>query len=264
MKETRSLQIIKKRFSINDLRFIASILADEYKNAKRQDRHCSLIYSVRCDDDTSYESDSLSIFDDGEIISIKKAEIVEFAFHDYRLERYIFFSISEGNGRSFLKIQGNDDKWVKNLFIKFKEYIDSITMQESPLIKYKELIRHVLALGLGKIILSIVVAILTFFFGTGSDSNPSEGMLRLREQIQNNIILARFVVSWVIPWLYGLSIAKDIIREIYKLWPNVEFDFGPEQQKKYKINRNRLKLFLTLVIIPSVLMIVYDLLKAAF
>lgn len=261
MKETRSLQITKKQFSINNMRFIANILYDEYKNAKRQDRHCSITYLIKCNDDTSYESDSLNIFEEGEIVSIKKAEMIEFTFHDYRLERYVFFSVSEGNGRSFVKVQGNDGKWVKNLFIKLKEYIDSVNGQENPLLKYKEIIRHILALGLGKIILFVMVGILSFFFGTEGNSNPSEGVIRLRELIQKNIILAQFFVNWLIPWLYGLSIAKDIIREINKLWPNVEFDFGPEQERYYKISRDRLKRILTLVIIPSVLMIVYDLIK---
>jgi hypothetical protein len=118
LRESRSLKIVKKSFAIENIRHIASLFLNEHSKSHESSNNCRVTYSINCIDDTSYESETMSILNDGEIITIKKAKNIDFTFYDYTLDKSIFFSISEGNSRSFLKVQGNDDTWVKNIFIK--------------------------------------------------------------------------------------------------------------------------------------------------
>ena len=44
-----------------------------------------------------------------------------------------------------------------------------------------------------------------------------------------------------------------VIEKILKLWPSVEFDFGPEYEKKDKNNRNKMYFIIVNLLLPIIL-----------
>ncbi|WP_069650092.1 hypothetical protein [Caloranaerobacter ferrireducens] len=163
-------------------------------------------------------------------------------YHDYDSNRYIFFSVTEGNSNSLIRISGDDSRWVGNMFIKISEYMESVKPHDNCFITYKEPMRHILALGFGKIFFFVLNGALSIFLQP--IGNPSETLLRIREVVQSNIVIFNIIANWIILWLWGLSVIPLMFNYVFKFWPSIEFDFGPEHLKSYKIRRTRLSIFL--------------------
>lgn len=260
MKESRRFRISNKLINRKNIIKIAEIITNEYQNSYKQKRHSSVLFSIICKDSTAYESDSISVFDENGITDIKKAEKVEFTYYDHDLNRHILIVLAEGNN-SYGQISGSDSKWVSVTFMKLNEYVDSIRPQEKGIFKHKELIRHLFALLSGKLLFSIMYAGLDFLIGPIQIQNPSEGLLQFASFLKSNEVFTELLVYWIIPWLWGLSLSRILLGYIVELWPDVEFDFGQEHLKSYKKRRARMNYILTIIVIPSVLMIIYDVVK---
>ncbi|MEN6314410.1 MAG: hypothetical protein ABFD25_09210 [Clostridiaceae bacterium] len=259
MKESRRYFIENKIFNKIDLKNIANIILKEYSNSKRGERNASIQYTINCFDNSTYESDSLSIVEEGGIIDIKKVSSIEYTYFDFKINRHILFYITEGSNNSYVKISGDDSGWVNKVFTNLTDYINSIKPQENWVIKYKKILRQIIALGLGKIFNAIITYIMLLF--VQPIENPSEKILQIRKLILDNLLLFYFIYQWVLPWIVGLSWTPLIFDSISKLWPKIEFDFGPEHLKEFKNRRKKVNIFITLVMIPSIIMIVYDVIK---
>ena len=258
MKESRYKKIEKKIVTRENLIYIADMLYSEFKNSDKQNRHSRVNYSIVCEDGSSYESESKSIFAEEDVLGIKKALIVELTYNDYELDRKIYVSFTEGNSNSYYRIGGNDKTWVSKIFIKLDEYFQSIKPQDSTFTKCKMLFRHIVGFGIGRLLMVILLAIMNEY--VEPIENPTGWLLNIREFILKYRQIFTLLFYWVWPWLWGLQLTSPLFSYISKLWPNIEFDFGPEHLREYKKKRQKYWLILTLFVIPSILMIVYDIL----
>lgn len=258
MKESRKLFFKNKVFSKENLIYIGNLFVKDFNSSKKQNRSTKISFLLSAIDNTSYESDSIGIIQDG-IIDIKKLYSIEFTYYDYDINRYMLFSITEGNSNSFIHIKGDDSNWVNKMFTYFTEYIESVKPHDNWIFKYKKYLKHILALGLGKILLSFFVFIFSLFLHP--IENPTDTMLAVGKFINNNLLFFELLNSWIMPWILGLSWIPFIFELIANFWPKIEFDFGPEHMKEYKKRRRTANFIVTILIIPSAIMIIYDIVK---
>lgn len=260
MKETRRLDINKKIFTKTDILNIGKLFLREYTSTKEAENHSSISFQVNCFDGTSYESESIELFDDGGILDLKRINSLEISFQNYTLDRYMNISLVHGGSfnRHNLLVRGNDQDWVNGIFTRLKEIIDSIKPQDNWIIKHKTLILHIIALGVGTILYSVLWLIL--YQHIEPIKNPSERVKTIRSFFKTYPFLP-YLIMWFGIWLMGIGWAILIRRWLLNLWPDIEFDFGPEHMKVEKLRRLRISIVFSTAIIPIVLAIGYDLLK---
>ena len=74
-----------------------------------------------------------------------------------------------------------------------------------------------------------------------------------------------FGVKWIWCWAFGHCCgAYSVRRWLLSLWPSIEFDFGLPHLKTEQMKRSRLVVVWTLIVVPILCSIIYDLMKARF
>lgn len=255
MEETRRYNIEKRVFKKSDIKLIGKIFLDEYEKVQYEEKYYSSItFRLDCDDNTSYESKDMGLFDDGNIIDIKRTRTVEITFQDYKLSRYINISIIHGQSyRNTLIVNGKDQDWVNGIFIRIKEIIDSTTPQEKWIIRHKTFLLHLSALGVGIIMHTILWILIYQHIEPTKD--PSDNFFVTYP-------LSKYVFNLLIIWGTGLFGAFYLRNWLLSLWPIIEFDFGPEHLKIENSRRKRISVFIIIAVIPIVLTVGYDLVKS--
>ena len=254
-REKRSSIICWHVFSKKDIRLLAQFLFTEYEEAQKLSHHSSIVFQLKCQGGISYESDSIQIFDDGGPIDIKKTEVIQMTFYDYSLDQIIDVSIAAGNNDGELSIRGTDKNWVQGNFTSLLEIIDSITPQKNIILKNKELLLHLIAIGIGSLFY-FINSLLFQDIPIQPINETSIAFLPFIVLLQHNKWLAYFFVLFLI-WLIGIfTFAHPIQRWFLDLWPNIEFNFGPEHLNIQKRRRERIWVISTLIIFPFAINIV--------
>jgi len=260
LKETRRFYIKQKIFKKTDFLNIGKIFHKEYNLAQKDNNNSSISFRVDCIDGTSYESESLELFDDGSILDQKKAKFIEISFHNYTLDQYMNISVVHGGGYGDnLIIRGVDSTWVNGIFTRLKEIIDCLKPQDNFLIRHKTALLHIIALSIGKIFF-LLISLALDYVHIEPIKNPSEILQKIR------LFFATYpyfinLIEWFCSWLMGIGSAYAIRTWLLKLWPDIEFDLGPEHLKIEKLRRMRIAIVFSIGIIPFCISIIYDLVK---
>jgi len=260
MKETRRLDIKKKVFTKRDILNIGHILLSEYQSAQKAEHYSSIAFQLICDDGTSYESESIELFEDGNIIDLKRTRTLEMHFRDSELDRRIYISVAHGEKYgNYLIVTGKDINWVNGLFTRLQETINSVKPQENWILKHKTLILHVSALGIGTILYS------AFWFVLHRHIKPIENppeILKAMRIFFKTYPLFSYLFDWFMNWAAGIPLALCFRIWLLNLWPDIEFDFGPEHMKIEKTRRLRISIIFFVAVVPIVLAIGHDIVKA--
>lgn len=260
MKETRRYNINKRIFQKSDIINIGKIFLNESVISKKNENHYSISFQLDCTDNTSYESENLGLFDEENIIDIKKTKTIGINYYDYELNRFMNITLANGKYRtSILTINGDDQNWVNGIFTKIKELIDSAKPQDNWIIRHKTFILHLSALGIGIVIYSI----LDIIFYIKPIENPSDNILNIRALLTSFPIL-KYAIVLPFKWMMGLGFAYNLRDWLLSLWPDIEFDFGPDHLKIEKNRRLRIYVFVITVVIPIIISVGYDLFKILF
>lgn len=262
MKERRLLSVEDKIFKKADIVALAILFYQQYKIATEKKQQCSVCYKISSNDRTSYESESLDLFEDGGIIDLKRIVSIEMTFHNYNLDQYINLDIvHKGSYRDGLIIQSADRNWVSGTFTAFSDLINSVTPQKNWFIEHRTFILHLLSFGIGFIIYYLLY--LLIYRHIEPIKNPSGNILAIRQFFEKFPILLK-LIDLFLTWLMGIPWAINVRAWFLELWPKTEFDFGPEHMKSEKQKRLRIGLVLSMAIIPTLLAIGYDLIKVLF
>jgi len=261
MKESRRLKIESKVFEKKNILSLAEKLKSEYIEAQKQGDNSSLTYQIACSDNTTYESETLDLFDDEGIIDIKRSTAIEMTYWNHTQDKHINISLVHGGGYSDgAIIRGCNKDWVRGVFTDIKEKFDSIKPQANWILKHKTLLLHLLALGAG--VVTYFVIWLIFYRNIEPIENPSEQVKAIRLFFKARPLIAG-LLNWFLFWVMGIGTwAFPVWSWLLKLWPTVEFDFGPEHMKLEKQRRIRTILVFSIIIIPTFLAIAYDVAKA--
>ncbi|MBU0569302.1 hypothetical protein KKB40_00785, partial [Patescibacteria group bacterium] len=197
------------------------------------------------------------LLQDGDIIDTKKCTAINIEYRDYKRERRISLSLEHGNTYSNNLTVGGEKNWIFGTFESLNTIIESVKPQEHWFIKYKKLTSHVVAIWFGFLLYKLFDIIL--YRHITLIDNPSENLLAVRGYLHQHPVIF-YSIQMALFWFQGVFLTLPLMDWILKLWPSVEFDFGPEYKKLERKRRERLGLFFSFFIIPLFVNFVYDLL----
>ncbi|WP_430789478.1 hypothetical protein VBD025_03950 [Virgibacillus flavescens] len=256
MKEKRSYRFEGKVFSKNDIISLAKIFQTE----EEKTIGTKVDFSIECTDRTSYESESLAIFDE-DFITSTEIESISFWMYNYEEESSLNLLISSKHSSGALVVKGSDRDWVGAKFFQLKETISRIKNQENWFIKNQKTVFHLLAISFGFPMHNLYILFLSLF--VKPIQNPSANLLIVRDFMSSNPLIV-FILQLIFYWCTGYVFAMILISWISKLWPKIEFDFVSEHLQKHKKRRKTMFFILSLFILPIIANVFYDLAKEAF
>lgn len=252
MKTTRKKIIRGKIFTKENVRSLWAKIKSEYDNSQKDENHSSIEIEINCGDGISYESETDDLIQDGDVIDNKRCSTINIEYHDYKQERRISLNISHGDDYGNGLIVRGDKNWVAGTFDSLNDIIESAKPQEHWFVKYKTLILHLGAITFGYFVYKLLDLI-----PISTNEEPSTNVMRIRDFLHSNIFLLN-IIKVISFWLQGIFPLWWLRDWVLKLWPSVEFDFGPEHKKTEKNRRKRLGLFFSIIIIPLILNLIYD------
>ncbi len=244
IREKQKRNFEHKKITPKIIRDIAKIISDEATSKKGKDEKVKVIFSIDADDkNVSFESESPLIFDEKEgkleDIFINKIYMALDSFEDSKkIEVQITHQIgTKGNTNNYIWVSGNDSRWVNGTMSILWSIIDSAEEQR----KVSNLV--------STSIFSIVVLSNILFFD----------LCITRIQAIPYVII-RLIIVFAIPILSILAGIRlnDLSAS---LWPSVELKTGQGYQQDASKKRKLAWLYLTLIIIPTGLEIIFEFIK---
>ena len=193
------------------------------------------------------------------ISDTKKTISIEMRYRDIKQDKSVDLSLFHGSTNfENLIIEGDDRNWVHGTFNKIDEQTKACKPQVNFIIKKPLIVTHIIALGLGIIITNILFAIIDVFRGP-VPYIPE--WAKAPNAIVQELDYLRILILIFLYWFMGLMPALSVTEWILKLWPSIEFDFGPSHLKYEKSRRLKFTIIITLIIIPIIVSIIVEILK---
>ena len=140
-------------------------------------------------------------------------------------------------------MSGNDTAWVDATFVELERVIMAARPQLDVLRKYRWALSIPLAFVVGYSWFVSIDLILRFLNLEVSSTTGWPTYFNEHPEVKYLTLVA----LWGLPYYY---MAWSILGWIGSLWPDVEFDFGPEHLKINKKIRGRLTLLCRLILLP--------------
>lgn len=255
IRQNRLIPIENRIIKLTHLKELAEILEKEYNLALKDNLNAELLFSVKCFEPSSYESEGVDIFNENSIINKKRIQSVTMRFKDGK-QKGVVIRLNHGwkiidDERyldSDIEVTGSDQFWVSGIIDKLSELIKAMPPQQSFLLENKRLINwSVLCLG-----------IICFGFTLNVfDSNPSEGVLPFWQQAFSSFLaFVGHILLMILPASFFLMFISSIMDKAYDLWPSIELQVGPEHTYIEKRRRNLLLYLSSTILIPVILAII--------
>ena len=269
MNQTRKILILERVFTLEDLSRIASIFEKQSKLASKSEHNASIEYSIRFSDNTTYQSDSPDLFLAESLAVPARPVAIQMSFHNYTLGRHISLSLSHGDFSysNEAVVSSREPDWLCLNFIALKEAIEAVRSQTFWLRKHRILLLNLIALGIGSL-MTWVTDLLLNVLANGIDLSgvikplPPDSPWR---RVISNAAPLLCTIKWLWCWAVGFLLgAFEVRRWLLSVWPSIEFDFGLPQFKAERIKRRRLLAVVTLIVIPIIRSLFYDLIRSTF
>lgn len=243
--ETRYSRINNKIILLKDIFKLANLIFKEYEEDKKQNNHTSISFTSDCTDESSFESESPSLFSDESIINTKRVNAIEIFFYNYEQNKKIIFVLSQRYGSdSYFKVSGNDSIWVNGISKKIEETINSFNSQSNFIRNNKIFFILLFGFSMGAIFINILLLL---------PIEPSKG--------PNPATLTKYIFKYLFGLLGGILPGSLLTDKLIKLYPNIEIQIGPEHTFIEKIRRKWLLNAFIIGVLPLLISVCYDVLK---
>jgi len=260
IKESKRLSFGNKILKLNDVYEIAQILYTEYLVAKKESQ-CRINFTVICEDGTSYESSDINIFSPNSIINSKRPTKIELWFSAFNSDKRIRINFRKEYDSKYSEnevfVEGYDSNWVNGVLGRILERIKSIEPQNPHKRLYLNLIYIASAILIGRIFTFIVLLLPS---PKPDEAKMDTSISLIRQFIHANAFTYNFTL-YLLSFCIGIFPAVYIKDYFNKLWPYLEFQIGPLHELDERRKRANLKNLIILIIIPLIVMILYDILK---
>lgn len=222
MEETNRIRVHGKIISKKDLRKLWDLAKKEY-NILSPKRSGNIKLSFTCTDDSTYESSEESdLLNDDSIVDLKtlKSVNIQLDAREDSFKARLDIGLDQGEySEGKIIVQSTDRRWLAKVFKDVNDILNAIKPRNVLVLKYKLLITLILCILFG--IINYLV------FGL------------------SNIFFFFFFLSIYSSWF--------IYDWIGKLFPSIEFDCGPEHNKREKKKRRFIYALFLYLVIPLVL-----------
>lgn len=262
VKQSKKIEIVNKIFKLNDLQNIARLFNDEYEDSKSNNLNPSMSFEVYNDKDSVYESSDSALFSDELLFSTLSVHMVKMNlrsndFSTRRLELMLKPTSSNYFSDNNITIYGYDSNWVNGVTARLNDILESIQPQS----EYKRFVlrlSHFLsALVIGRIFIFLILIL--------SPSKPdltdmSSTTLAIRSAVQYSSFTYNISI-YLLSFIFGFFPAIEVRLKLRNIFPNIEFQIGPEHKQLAKRKRNKLIQIFIFIVIPLMLMLLYDIIK---
>jgi hypothetical protein len=266
LKRTRKIAISQRVLTSKDLIRIAGVLGKQELPSKKEFElsMSSRKFEVGFDDGTEVESESPEVFDDEWLTSSSRPMAVSMYYRDLKLKREISVRLHHGDRyhTNEATVSGEDAEWVNATFQELKDDFGKVKPQVSWVLRHPRLLLNLIALGIGSLGMLIMSLFMELVFRiVGPPHVPAWPWLAT---LRSPSLQPYFYVGgWIFRWIAGFTWgAFTVNRWLLEMWPSVEFAFGSPHLQTENIRRQRLNSVLTLVVLPVVITLVYDWIKA--
>ncbi len=122
-KQTRELRIINKVFTKKDLIRLSSIIMSEYEKYESLSEYDTkkFLSRVEFDDNSSYESEGLELFDEDDVVDLKRSNKITIWAINRADQKDITLVLNRERGYGYLSVAGSDQNWVNGTYTLFDE-----------------------------------------------------------------------------------------------------------------------------------------------
>lgn len=268
MNKKISRPINQKIFNKNDLLRLSNFIFHEYKKSKSE--HKKFNISINCENNESYEFANNNLMKDESVLDFKRILHLNFSFIDYRNNKKINISISQGNSdwNNNYIVEGDMEDWVNSTNQKLQDILASIKPQNTIFMKSKKILFHILSITFGVLFVKVLVILLVKFDYKSDNTDLSNPFIFLIDKLVNTFPFFKDILAILISWTVGAFLLFPFWNKIEKyleaLWPSIEFDFGPEHKRYSKNKRKAIAVIISLIVIPYILPYILKLLQLFF
>jgi hypothetical protein len=112
IREKRKLTFDQKRISTKSIRQFAQIINDAATELRANNDDVNLLFSLDAVDNSSYESESTTIFEEKSILGTKVSEKITMSLVSFkqpkRIELQLVHSQDNNKGENYIQVSGND------------------------------------------------------------------------------------------------------------------------------------------------------------
>lgn len=263
-KETRLIRIDRRIITVSDLLKLANVIFKEYKILKKSDKYAFVSFSVTCDDDSVFDSESPEIFSDSSPYSSKRVISVSLHLGTILHSRHIYVKFNHAtssySNSSYIEVKGSDSKWVNGILRIIEEMVDGFTPQNNFAEKYRYLLQTIISIGVGIIMLNSLSLLMKTANLPQTTSTP-EGLSGLIIALATKYTIAQMFFIYLFYWLLGYIPAGYLVDKLRGLWPSIEIQVGAEHKFIENHRRGWLINIFLLGILPLLLQVAYDIVK---
>lgn len=254
MRESRYSKIENKIITRDSILKLSSLVHQEYLSAKNDNKHCSVSYTAKCSDKTSFISEEPSMFDEDSYLIIKKVEEVGITYHLYETNSYININLCHGSGYgNSVTVAGTNSTWVNGITKKIEETVDSFDPQNNFIKDHKWIFNIIFGLSIGAIFLWVIILI-----PSDPPKDPPPAWVLALQNLFKQIPLFKLIFKYLLGLPMGIFPASFLTDKLIELWPSIEIQIGPEHTQ---IEKKRRKWFFNAVVLgllPLLLSLIYD------
>jgi hypothetical protein len=233
---------------------VENLFALLQREAAASDVGAAATMTVLSADGMITETDDPMIFDD-DIVDHRKSRRIELRYSD-RHARRIFVVLEEEERGSWHKsaftVSGDDPAWVDARFAELERSFVAVRPQSKALARLRWVIIIPSAIAIAyswTMVLSRNVELLLPRAAGGAPPSTVARFFGEHRLMLYEIFLILFCLPWVV-------LARSLVGWVEKLWPAVEFDFGPDRRNRRRKVRFRLAVITALLVLPIVIALV--------
>jgi hypothetical protein len=151
VKQSKSITIANRVFSLVDLQRIAQIFQKQQELANKSDHRAVSKYLVKFSNSTSVESDSPEILND-EVLAVPARPVqVAFSFHDFAMDQHLSIDLMHGESSygNSATVRGSETAWLNDNFAALSNAIETARPQNFWFRQHPLFLLHLIAFGVG-------------------------------------------------------------------------------------------------------------------
>ncbi len=265
MRQTKRFQINQRIFKTSDLKRIISVFDEQASLARKSDHHYSAEYTIHFSDNTSIESGSSDILEDASI-DIKRPVKIELGFTNYKLERRMSLELTHGNSRYDNKffVRASEASWLNNVFSTVEGLIKGAESRSFWFSRHPAILTSLFAVSLGSLATLLIQIIVRSLFPKELNLTPvAIDRIRALGSFIDSFKFWFYLFGWVWKWMWGFTLGAFPLAEwVLGAWPSIDLDFGADHLKIEKMRREKIGVIITLVVIPILISIILDVIRA--
>jgi len=225
--------------------------------AQKQYYQQRFTFAATTSDGSQYSSETPELFQNDGELDTKQIENVRISFRDHTNDAHIDVELSQQASRhafgNTIRVSGTDSTWVSGISEKLRVAVSEFKKQDDWPGAYRPWLVLISAFSFGSIVSRLGNFVFTHIIHIVIK-------IPVLDIVPGHEWLWRLLhVVWIV--LLGSPFASTLMNYLMELWPPVEFRMGRDWMQVLPRRNRRLGWFVTAIVLPLLVSVVYDVLK---